>query len=168
MKLIWIALVLAMAPLGALAEQQRGPVTNLPMPRYVSLKAAQGNMRRGPSLAHRIDWVLTRRDMPLRITAEHGHWRKVQDRDGAGGWVHYSLLSGARSVIVEADMLPLLARPTPNATVRARLSAGVIASLGECEAVYCKLTLRDPEGKRHKGWARKEALWGVAPDEIRD
>ena len=58
-----------------------GPVTNLPLPRYVSLKAAEGNVRRGPSLSHRIDWVFTRRDMPLRITAGHGHWRRVEDRD---------------------------------------------------------------------------------------
>ncbi|MEP1586872.1 MAG: aspartyl-trna synthetase, partial [Tateyamaria sp.] len=27
-----------------------GPITNLPLPRYVSLKAAEGNVRRGPSL----------------------------------------------------------------------------------------------------------------------
>ncbi|CAN0582077.1 unnamed protein product, partial [Ectocarpus sp. 12 AP-2014] len=64
----------------------RGPVTNLPMPRYVSMKAAEGNVRRGPSRAHKIDWVFKRRGMPLMITAEHGHWRRVQDRDGAGGW----------------------------------------------------------------------------------
>ena len=54
----------------ALPAQARdtGPVTNLPLPRYVSLKAAEGNVRRGPSLTHRIDWVFQRRDMPLRIT----------------------------------------------------------------------------------------------------
>lgn len=39
------------------AETKRGPVTNLPMPRFVSMKAAEGNVRRGPSLTHRVDWV---------------------------------------------------------------------------------------------------------------
>ncbi|MEL6566070.1 MAG: SH3 domain-containing protein, partial [Pseudomonadota bacterium] len=67
------------------AARDTGPVTNLPLPRYVSLKAVEGNVRRGPSLTHRIDWVFQRRDMPLRITAEHGHWRRVEDRDGMGG-----------------------------------------------------------------------------------
>jgi len=33
-------------------------------------------------------------------TAEYEHWRRVEDQDGAGGWVHYSLLSGVRSVLV--------------------------------------------------------------------
>ena len=36
---------------------ERGPVTNLLMPRYVSLKATEANARRGPSLSHRIDWI---------------------------------------------------------------------------------------------------------------
>ena len=43
-------------PLAAWA-QQRGPVTNLPLPRFVSLKTNEANARRGPDLSHRIDWV---------------------------------------------------------------------------------------------------------------
>ena len=47
------------------SASERGAVTNLPLPRFVSLKASEGNVRRGPSLTHRIDWVFKRRDMPL-------------------------------------------------------------------------------------------------------
>ena len=73
-------------------DPHRGPVTNLPLPRYVSLKGGEGNARRGPSLSHRIDWVFRHPGMPLRVVAEFGHWRRVEDQDGAGGWVHYSCL----------------------------------------------------------------------------
>jgi SH3-like domain-containing protein len=65
-----------------------GCVTNLPLPRFVSLKGNEGNARRGPGLTHRIDWVFTRSGMPLRITAEFENWRRVEDFEGAGGWVH--------------------------------------------------------------------------------
>ena len=138
-------------------------MTNLPLPRYVSLKASEGNVRRGPSLTHRIDWVYKRRGMPLEITAEHGHWRRVRDRDGAGGWVHYSLLSGARTVIVEQDMLSLYRRPDPDSVVVARLELGVIARLGDCGPDWCRLT-----ADGYRGWVDKTALWGVGLDEIRD
>jgi SH3-like domain-containing protein len=148
---------------GASAAAVRGPVTNLPMPRYVSLKAAEGNVRRGPSLTHRIDWVFKRRDMPLVVTAEHGHWRRVADRDGAGGWVHYSLLSGVRTVIVARDTVALHARPDVGAPVRARLESGVVARLGACEPQWCRLSAGG-----YRGWTRKDGLWGVADDEIRD
>lgn len=140
-----------------------GPVTNLPLPRYVSMKAAEGNVRRGPSLSHRIDWVFQRRDMPLRITAEHGHWRRVEDRDGMGGWVHYSLLSGTRTVLVEQDMLALHTRPDPNAPVAAALELGVVAKLGDCNPEWCEL-----RSGGFKGWAPKARVWGVAPGELRE
>lgn len=157
---VWLA-----AATSVLAEDEvkKGAVTHLPIPRYVSMKAAEGNVRRGPSLSHRIDWVLTRRDMPLQITAEHGHWRRVQDRDGVGGWVHYSLLSGNRTVIVEKDMLTLHSRPDPTTPITAALEQGVVARLGDCSLEWCRLTAGG-----YKGWARKEALWGVKPDEIRE
>lgn len=142
---------------------ERGPVTNLPMPRYVSLKASEGNVRRGPSLSHRIDWVFKRRNMPLQITGEFGHWRRVRDRDGAGGWVHYSLLSGVRTVIIEQDMLPLLTRPDTRSAVKAHAEIGVVARLGECAGGWCRIT-----ADRQRGWVPRAALWGVGATEIRD
>lgn len=142
---------------------ERGPVTNLPMPRFVSLKSAEGNVRRGPSLSHRIDWVFQHRGMPLQIVAEHGHWRRVIDREGAGGWMHYSLLSGVRTVLIEEDMAPVHHRPDPAAPVAAYVEIGVIARLGECQDGWCWITL---DGG--KGWIERKKLWGMMPGEVRD
>lgn len=158
-----VAILLLAAAAQAQPEHARGPVTNLPLPRFVSLKASEGNVRRGPSLTHRIDWVFKRRDMPLQVTAEHGHWRRVQDRDGAGGWVHYALLSGVRTVLVEQDMLAVHARPADDAPVTARFELGVVARLGECSHDWCRISAGG-----YRGWTRKESLWGVGADEIRD
>ncbi|EAR50940.1 hypothetical protein OG2516_13746 [Oceanicola granulosus HTCC2516] len=154
------ALFLSAAAAGA---QEVGAVTNLPLPRYVSLKTSEGNLRRGPSLSHRIDWVLTRRNMPLRVTAEYGHWRRVIDRDGVGGWVHYSLLSGVRTVIVEADELSLLGRPDAAAPEVARFERGVVARIDECLPDWCRLSAGG-----YRGWAPKGAYWGVEPGEVLD
>ncbi|KNG94463.1 aspartyl-trna synthetase [Pseudaestuariivita atlantica] len=140
----------------------RGPVTNLPIPRYVSMKVSEANVRRGPSLSHRIDWVFKRQNMPLTITHEYGNWRRVVDRDGVGGWVHYSLLSGVRTVIVEEDMLQLHVRPDMEAPVTAMLELGVVARLGKCEPDWCRL-----RSGGYRGWAPKTALWGVGADELR-
>ncbi|MEI4261165.1 SH3 domain-containing protein [Roseovarius sp. D0-M9] len=147
----------------AAAAQERGPVTNLPLPRYVSMKAAEGNARRGPSRTHRIDWIFTRRDLPLEITAEHGHWRRVRDRDGVGGWMHYSLLSGVRTAIVERDMVAMRASPNSDAMVNAQLEVGVIARVDECSISWCELQVSG-----HKGWVPKAAIWGVGTNEILD
>jgi len=147
----------------ASAQDKRGSVTNLPLPRYVSMKAAEGNVRRGPSLTHRIDWVFKRRGMPLQITAEYGNWRKVQDRDGAGGWVHYALLSGVRTVLIESEMLPVYTSPDPKSQVSAQFESGVVARLGRCDLDWCHISAGG-----YRGWALKSNLWGVDPSEIRE
>ena len=144
-------------------DPNRGPVTNLPLPRYVSLKGSEGNARRGPSLSHRIDWVFRHAGMPLRVTAEFGQWRRVEDQDGAGGWVHYQLLSGVRTAIVQQDMVELRARPDLNAGVIAMAEGGAIVRLGECNVGWCQIS-----GAGAKGWVEKAAIWGVDAAEVRD
>jgi SH3-like domain-containing protein len=157
------AFLLALSTLTASAQDKRGPVTNLPLPRYVSMKAAEGNVRRGPSLTHRIDWVFKRRGMPLQITAEYGNWRRVQDRDGAGGWVHYALLSGVRTVLIESELLTVYTSPDPNSQVSAKFESGVVARLGSCSVDWCHISAGG-----YRGWAQKSNLWGVDPSEIRE
>ena len=114
------AAILLLLPVTALADETTanaadepvlGPVTNLPLPRFVSVRAGKVNVRRGPSESHRVDWVFQLAHMPLEVTAEFGHWRRVRDIDGAGGWVHYALLSGERTVIVQKDYTPMRTLP---------------------------------------------------------
>jgi SH3-like domain-containing protein len=145
------------------AAPRVGPVTGFPLPRFVSIKASEANARRGPSRSHRIDWVFQRRNVPVMIVAEHGHWRRVVDRDGAGGWVHYTLLSGVRTAIVEAAMLALLARPDSGAMIRAQAERGVIGELRECAAGWCEMQVGG-----YRGWVEARSLWGVEPGESFD
>jgi SH3-like domain-containing protein len=142
-------------------DPNRGAVTNLPLPRFVTLKTNQGNARRGPGLTHRIDWVFTRAGMPLRITAEYEHWRRVEDQDGVGGWVNYALLSGSRSALVTADMADFHDDPDDAARIAFRAEAGVVGRLLECAPDWCRMNV---DGTR--AWVKKTAIWGVGADEI--
>ena len=178
MKSLWVAAVLvglaggvaaetAAVPVGAPADDavapvpSKGTVTNLPLPRFVSLKKGDVNVRRGPGLTHRIDWVFTRPGMPLRITAEYEHWRRVEDETGEGGWVQYAMLSGARSVLVETDMAEFHDTADVAADVAFQAERGVIGRLLECTVDWCRVAV---DG--NKGWVAKADLWGVAPDEV--
>jgi SH3-like domain-containing protein len=145
---------------GQEGDAATGPVTGLPMPRYVSLRSGEGNARRGPALSHRVDWVFTRRDMPLKVTAEFGHWRRVEDAEGAGGWMHFALLSGVRTALVTEEMTAMHLQPDPRAPVVAWLEAGVVARILACEGDWCRL-----RADRLRGWAPRAALWGVTADE---
>jgi SH3-like domain-containing protein len=138
-----------------------GVATGLPIPRFVSLKGKEGNARRGPGLTHRKDWVFTRAGMPLKITAEYEHWRRVEDVDGVGGWMHYSVLSGVRSVLVTQDMAPAYATPDKAAGLVFQSERGVVGKLLQCLPDWCRVLV---EGE--KGWMAETALWGVTAGEI--
>jgi SH3-like domain-containing protein len=150
---------------GAAAQGIRvGPETRLPLPRYVSLNVEKANIRRGPGLSHRIDWVFLRRGQPLQVVAEHGHWRKVRDADDAGGWVHHTMLRGARTAVVTAAPDAALRRdPAPDAPPVARAETGVIGAVDACVALWCRF-----EADGVSGWVQKADVWGVAAEEVFD
>lgn len=151
----------ATAPQKPVRDPNRGSVTNLPLPRFVSLKGNEGNARRGPGLTHRIDWVFTRSGMPLKITAEFEHWRRVEDAEGVGGWVHYALLSGVRSVLVATDLADFHTRPQDGSEVLFRAERNVVGWVQECRGDWCRVSV---DGDR--GWVQTSALWGVQPGEV--
>jgi SH3-like domain-containing protein len=157
------ALLLGMWAAAPAAAPRTGPETGLPLPRYVSLKAAQANVRRGPGLTHRVDWVFVRRGMPLQVIGEYGHWRRVRDMDAATGWIHYSLLRGERTAVVVADTVELREDPGAEADVVARAERGVVLSLEACGPGWCEVSRGSVEG-----WAPKRALWGADAEETFD
>ena len=158
---VGLVLLAGMAAAGPAPAPTRGPVTNLPLPRFVSMRAESANARRGPSLDQRVDWEFVHRGLPVEITAEYGQWRRVRDADGAGGWVHSALLSGVRTALVQgAAPVALRAGPSEEALVRAMAEPGVIGRLEACRAGWCEIAAGGVEG-----WLPRAAIWGVGPDE---
>jgi len=149
---------------GHAAKDIMGPVSGLPMPRYVSLKSDHVNVRGGPTKDNDVSWVYTRVGLPVEITAEFENWRRVRDSEGAEGWVYHSLLSGKRTAVVtlksKDELVPLYDRADPTSAVSAKLQAGVIASVKRCNAGWCRIT-----GSGFDGWIEQQRLWGVYADE---
>lgn len=141
--------------------------SGLPLPRYVSLKSSRTNMRVGPGRDYKVDWMYTRRGLPLEILQEYDNWRKVRDPEGAEGWVLKSLLSGTRTAIIapwkrdeKASFIKLLSGPLDTTGTVARVTPGVVAKVDECFDGWCKMQI-----KGYKGYIKQTQLWGVYPDE---
>ncbi len=127
------AVVGGLSTAGAEIVDQKGPMTGLSVPRYVSLKSDRVNLREGPSKDHRTSWVFERAGLPVEITAEFDTWRKIRDSEGSEGWVLHSLLSGRRTALVapwkKDQSMPLYDQPRPDASVVANLQSGVIGNV---------------------------------------
>jgi SH3-like domain-containing protein len=136
--------------------------SGLPIPRFVSLRATEANMRAGPGEQYPITWTYRRQGLPLEVTAEYDHWRRVRDWQGAQGWMHSSMLSGKRSIIVTGDVRPLRAEPSPGSGVLARIEGEVIGKLLSCPkgGDWCRVQVAGM-----KGWLLRGDMWGVYDQE---
>ena len=126
--------------------------------RFVSLKAERANLRVGPGRRYPIDWVYTRPGLPLLVIAQFDQWRWVLDHEGTKGWMHKSLLSTRRTVVIMGGVQTIRERPLTGSPAVLRAEAGVVADLHDCEEGWCRIGLA---GK--KGWVLESALWGVRP-----
>jgi SH3-like domain-containing protein len=142
------------------AADSIGSETNLPIPRFVSLRSNEVNLRTGPGTTYPVDWVYVRRDLPVEVIAEFDVWRKIRDWQGTVGWVHQSMLDGRRTVRISGMERVLRREPDAGAAIVARLAAGVIGRLLECRDDWCRI---DAQG--YRGWLRRDEFWGVYPDE---
>ena len=59
--------------------------SGLPVPRYVTLKFDETNLRAGPGREYPVLWQYRTAGLPLLVNAEFGIWRKVVDHDGTAG-----------------------------------------------------------------------------------
>lgn len=132
-----------------------GPDSNLPVPRFVSLRTQGANGRHGPGLEHRIDWIYERVGLPLRVTAESGPWRRVVDPDGATVWIHAQNLDTRRTAYLRQPSA-LRRNAHQSAATIAYLGAGVVGALTGCEGDWRRIAI----GGR-VGWVDKDALWGA-------
>ena len=126
--------------------------------RFVSLKAERANLRVGPGRRYPIEWVYTRPGLPLLVIAHFDQWRWVRDHEGTKGWMHKSLLSTRRTVVVLNGVQTMRERPLSGSPAVLKAEAGVIADLLGCEEGWCHVALAG-----EKGWMRESGLWGTRP-----
>ena len=134
------------------------------LPRFVSLKSAQANLRIGPGERFPIDWVYKRKGWPFEVTDEYEHWRKVTDIDGTTGWIHKSMLaSSPRTALTKRNKKTLLyKKDSPSSQIVAILKGSVPVRLKKCkkDSSFCKVSTRNVTG-----YIRKSDLFGVYKDE---
>lgn len=131
------------------------------IPRFASLRSNAANLHVGPGTNYPIEWKFTRQNLPVEIISEFDNWRKVRDHQGSVGWLHKSLLSGKRSIIVINGLQDMYAKPDQNSNITAKLEPGVVLTVLEIQSNWCKVEIRSEKYGSHKGWVMRQNLWGI-------
>lgn len=136
--------------------------SGLPLPRYVSLRAGEVNLRTGPGVQYPVEWVYRKSGLPLQVIAEYKTWRKVTDWEGAEGWVHQTMLSSKRGFIVTGGTRSILSKSERGTRAVVRVQAGVSGQLIDCpdDTDMCRV-----EVEGFEGWLPRAEFWGVLKGE---
>ena len=139
-----------------------GKETGLEIPRYVSLKSNDANIRVGPSKNYPIEIKYILINYPLKVLEEYEEWRKVEDFQMNIGWIHKSLISGNRTgIVLSNDNKTIKLLNTLDGIVIGEIGKGNIINLEKCKIDWCLVSIGN-----FKGWMHKKYIWGVKESEI--
>tara|TARA_B100001142_G_scaffold293789_1_gene313603 strand:+ start:28 stop:582 length:555 start_codon:yes stop_codon:yes gene_type:complete len=141
-----------------LKAQIIGSETGFKIPRFISLKSNDANLRLGSSKNYPIILKYTSKDLPLEILDEYEDWRRIIDINGNEGWMHKNLLKGDRSAIINTDTANVYNKP--HGYTVGQIGRNNIVQLKKCLIDWCLIK----KNKNH-GWILKKNLWGVYQDE---
>ena len=156
-----LALILAgvalLAPdLAAAADAKKTP------PYYASIAAGRARMRTGPARTYPASWLYQRADLPVKVIAIFKEWRKVEDPDGAQGWMQANLLSENRTAMVRGTQpIEMREQPETGARLQWRAAPGVVGRLSKCADGWCRFDV-----KGQAGFVQVAGLWGVDGGEV--
>lgn len=151
----------------AIAQAQEVKLTvrgsGLPVPRYVTLKFGEANLRAGPGREYPVLWQYRTAGLPLLVDAEFGIWRKVVDHDGTAGWMHGSVLSLRRMALIQTNMAKIHASPDTSSAVVALAERNALMELQSCPNAWCRV-----KAANVRGWIDRQAVWGLLKAERLD
>lgn len=145
-----VAAMLIMAGGAGEAVAQKKP------PYWASISAGKARMRTGPGRQFPASWLYQRAGLPVKVVETFPNWRKVQDPDGATGWMQANLLSEQRTAIVRGEVRPMRARPDIGAAISWRAEPGVVGTLTDCAGGWCRFEVN---GKA--GYIETSHIWGA-------
>ena len=138
----------------------------LAIPRFVSLKMGEVNLRTGPGNRYPIKYVYKKKNYPVEVIDEHELWRQIREIDGTIGWVHRRMITGTRYVLLKQDT-DVFKKADISSKIKAYASKDVLAKIESCpfKSDFCELEFATGE-KKIKGWVKRSSLYGIYPNEV--
>ena len=157
MRVLMILALLAVPAAAAAPSDDRDDGTSgLKVPRFVSIKSGEANVRTGPGDQYPIVWTYVRKGLPVEVLKEYQIWRQIRDAAGDTAWINKQLLHGQRTALVTRTIRTLYARADLSSPAVWRIAPGAQVALVLCDGEWCRVA-RDGKG----GYILRSQLWGT-------
>ena len=122
---------------------------------FFSLKKNKVNVRYGPSFEAPVKYIYKKVNLPIKQIDEKENWRRIIDFKNNSGWIHWSQLKKANSVInLEEEIL--FKKPSNFSSPLAKIQKGKVLVIEKCNGIWCKV-----ETEKFKGWIKTNNVWGL-------
>ena len=122
--------------------------------KFLSLKKNKVNVRYGPSFESEIKYIYKKINLPVKQIDKKENWRRIIDLKNNSGWIHWSQLKAANSIITLEDQI-LFKKSSSFSKPIARLEKGRLLVIKKCENNWCRITTND-----YSGWIKVVNVWG--------
>lgn len=122
---------------------------------FLSLKKNKVNVRYGPSFDSPIKFIYKKINLPIKQIDKKENWRRIIDSKNNSGWIHWSQLKKANSIIPLEDKI-LFKKPSNFSIPLAKVEKGKILILKKNNGNWCKI-----KTEKFSGWVTSKNMWGL-------
>jgi SH3-like domain-containing protein len=120
----------------------------------LSVSANTANIRSSPDTASAVMWQVEKYQ-PLNIIQKQGDWYLFEDFEGDRGWIHKSLLSTEKTVVVKNDTCNVRSGPGTEHDIRFTVDRGVPFKVLAEKGDWLHVIHADGD----EGWIHKALVW---------
>ncbi len=120
----------------------------------LSVSATIANIRKGPGTNYEKIWQ-AEKYYPVIVVERDGQWVNFKDYEGDQGWIHESLLSPVKTVIVKKARVNIRSGPGTNNPVIFQAEKGVPFKVIETKGDWIHVAHADGD----TGWIFKSLVW---------
>ena len=121
---------------------------------FFSLKKDKVNVRYGPSFESPIKYVYKKVNLTIKLIDKKENWRRIIDSKNNSGWIHWSQLKKANSIIPLEDKI-LFEKSSNFSKPVAKIKKGRLLIVQKCDGEWCKI-----KSEKFKGWIKIDNIWG--------
>jgi SH3-like domain-containing protein len=120
----------------------------------LSVNANIANIRSGPNTSDAVIWQVEKYH-PLEVIQKQGQWCLFKDFEGDRGWIHISLLTDIKTVIVKNDKCNVRSGPGTDHAIQFTVDKGVPFKVLEEKGAWLHVVHADGD----QGWIHRSLVW---------